>query len=140
MTARLKCRLLAGVILLAAALLPAAAQERVTLSIRLVRAGQLGGIDPRLNDVAALMRGNMAFSSFQLVESKTVALPASAPLVFARHYTMILRGPAQDLDIAVTRGRSALLRTRVKLNSKAPLVLGGITTRNGTLMFVLNRL
>lgn len=138
MTTRPSFRPLAILILVAvASLATAAGKEPSLLSIRLVRAGQGDGIDPQLQDVAALMRGTMAFSSFKLLDSKTVSLPASEPVLFAGNYKMTLKGAAEDLDIGVTKGRNFLLKTRVKLRGKAPLVLGGIATRDGTLLFVL---
>lgn len=139
MKPRLDARLAAAFLVLAlAAIMPVRAASAESLSIRMVRAGQGAAIDPALQDVAALMKGNLAFSSFKLLESKVVPLPATGPLLFSGGYKVVLQGPAGDLDITVTHGRQAVIKTHVKLHGRAPLVLGGIASRDGTLLFVLN--
>jgi hypothetical protein len=129
---------LAAVLLLWGQAVQPAQAENNTLSIRLVRASQGSETDPQLRDVAALMRGNMAFSSFKLLESQTVALPASAPVKMGKNYKVALKGPAENLEITVTRGLHVMLKTRVVLQGRVPLVLGGIPAKDGTLLFVLN--
>ena len=126
------------VLLVRGSLIPARAGTPVSLSIRMVQAGQGNEIDPALQDIAALMRGNLAFSSFKLLESQETVLPASAPAILGKSYKVTLQGPADNLDITVSRGRTVLIKTHVVLHGSAPLVLGGIASRDGTLLFVLN--
>lgn len=118
------------------AFLPARA-EAETLSIRLVRAGQGGEVDPALQDVAALMRGNLAFSSFKLLDSASVPLPAAGPVRMGKNFKVNLSGPAGNLSITVTQGGSTVIKTQAVLRGSSPLVLGGIPSREGTLLFVL---
>jgi hypothetical protein len=135
----IKRRLLPALALLLGLLLaplPAQAQAE-TLTIRMVRASQGTEIDPALQDVAALMRGNLAFSAFKLLDSATVTLPASAPVRLNKSYKVSLSGPASSLDITVTHGTVALIKTHAVLQGRSPLVLGGIPSRDGTLLFVL---
>ncbi len=129
--------LMAAILFAALAVLPARAGSE-SLSIRLVRASQGTEIDPALQDVAALMRGNLAFSSFKLVDSATVTLPASEPVKLGKNFKVALSGPANNLDITVSRGTVKLIQTRAVLHGRSPLVLGGIPARDGTLLFVLN--
>ncbi len=117
---------------------PIRADNAETLSIRMVLAGQGSAIDPQLQDVAALTKGSLAFSSFKLLDSKAITLPSSKPVLFGGNYKVLLKGLANDLDITVTHGRQAVIKTHVKLHGHAPLVLGGISSREGTLLFVLN--
>lgn len=128
--------LLAFFLVLAWTAAPAALAQNAQLSIRLVRAGQGGEVDPGLRDVAALMKGNLAFSSFKLLESASVGLPASGSVRMGQ-YKVALSGPAAALDIHVTRGGSSVIKTRAVLRGGSPLVLGGIPSREGTLLFVL---
>lgn len=130
--------LAAALLLWGLAVQPAQAEKNDLLSIRLVLAGQGSIVDSQLNDVAALVRGNLAFSSFRLLESQTVALPASAPVKMGKSYKVTLKGPADNLEITVTRGLQVVLKTRVVLQGRAPLVLGGIPAKDGTILFVLN--
>ncbi len=139
MTQRLNFRLaIAFLLLVLVGTLPVKADKPSSLSIRMVLAGQGSDIDPRLQDVAALMKGNLAFSSFKLLDTKTVPLPSSGPVLFAGNYKVLLLGPGDNLDITVTHGRQTVIKTHVKLHGRAPLVLGGIASREGTLLFVLN--
>jgi hypothetical protein len=139
MKMRLEFRIAAAFLVLTLfAVLPVHADGPQSLSIRMVLAGQGSDIDPQLQDVAALMKGNLAFSSFKLLEARTVPLPAASPLVFSGNYKVTLLGPADNLDITVTRGRQAVIKTLVKLNGRPPLVLGGVASRDGTILFVLN--
>jgi hypothetical protein len=115
----------------------AVAQAPVALSIRMVNAGIGTEIDPSLKDVANLMRGNLAFSSFKLVESEIVNLPASAP-VKMKSYKITLTGPANNLDVVISHAGRTLVKTHVELKGHSPLVLGGFSARDGTILFVLN--
>lgn len=116
----------------------AAAQSQAALSIRMVNAGVGSEIDPALTDVASLMRGNLAFSSFTLMESKTVELPASAPVKMGKNYKITLTGPPRNLDVVISQGNRVLVKTHVVLKGHSPLVLGGFASRSGTILFVLN--
>lgn len=138
MTKRTPILLLMAAFLFAAlAPLPARAASEA-LSIRLVRASQGTEIDPALQDVASLMRGNLAFSSFKLIDSATVTLPASEPVKLGKNFKVTLSGPAGNLDITVSRATVKLIQTRAVLHGRSPLVLGGIPSRDGTFLFVLS--
>ena len=139
MMMRLDIRLVTAFLMMALTAVPGSVADTPdSLSIRMVQASQGSGIDPGLQDVAALMKGNLAFSSFKLLESKTAPLPAPAPLLFAGKYKVTLQGLAGDLAITVTHGRKPVIKTHVKLHGRMPLVLGGIASRNGIILFVLN--
>jgi hypothetical protein len=117
---------------------PAARAESQKLSIRLVLAGQGSQVDPALKDVASLVRGNLAFSSYKLLETASVPLPASGSVRMGKNFKVSLSGPASNLDVTVTQGASSVIKTRAVLRGRSPLVLGGIPSRDGTYLFVLN--
>jgi len=120
---------------------PVAGQpQQPMLAVRLVAASHTSApLDARLQDVAPLLKANLAFRSFTLLESRTTALPAAAPIQFEAGYRLLAQGPADDLQITIARGRRPLLQTKVRLTGRAPLILGGIPHRNETLLFILNR-
>lgn len=114
---------------LAAAETPAA--ERLT--IRLVQASNQGeGASAELRDVAPLLQRNLPYRRFDLLESRTVRLPADQALSFAAGLTVRCTGHENRLALFVESGGAVLLQTEVRLTGETPLILGGFPAPGGT--------
>lgn len=133
--------------LLAAALfIPAAALAQMSppsepmLRIRLVQASpEPGPTDSALTTLADLLRRNMTFRSFRLLDVKTLRLPADQTLPFSGRFRLSLKGTAASLTVTLSRGSQTILNTRTSLHGRTPLVIGGVPDGSGgTLLFVLD--
>lgn len=110
------------------------------LRIRLVQASpEPGPTDPALVPLADLLRRNMTFRSFRLLDVKTLRLPAAQTLPFPGRFRLSLEGTAAALTVTLNRGSQTILNTRTSLHSRTPLVIGGVPHGSGgTLLFVLD--
>ncbi len=108
--------------------------------VRLIRASpETGATDPALVPLADLLRQNMTFRSFRLMDSQTVPLPAARTLQFPGGLRLTLNGPVESLDVTLLRGRHTILKTRAVLHRQAPLFIGGVPDgAGGTLLFSLD--
>ena len=113
-----------------------------TLRVRLVRASpDQAPTDPDLASLADLLRNNMSFRSFRLLDSQSVPLPlpTARTLHFSGRFRLALEGPPNTLNVTLARDRQTILKTRAVLRPGAPLVIGGIPDGSGgTLLFVLD--
>ena len=125
-------------VLVPALLLASTCLAGQSVSIRLVEAGNTPNVDSAgLADVIGVLRNNLPYSSFKLVASSSVSLPARKAVRTIGAYKVSCSGQAGNLVIAVSRGRKVLLNTRVELHE--PLFVGGFPTGDGKhiLVFVL---
>jgi hypothetical protein len=113
-------------------MLTAGAQAASSLSIRLPEASNAGsGVSPGVNDVAAILKGSLAFSSYRLIGSRSMSLPAAGAKNRVGDYEVICLGGQQSLAITVTRGGRVMLTTQVRMQDGAPLILGGFPGGSG---------
>ncbi len=114
----------------------AAAAQRLT--IRLVQATQEGqGASEGLRDVAPLLERNLPFRRFDLLESRTIRLPASETVLFAVGLSVKCEGGEEALSLFVQAGGTVLLQTQVRLTGQTPLILGGFPAPGGRRLLVL---
>jgi len=108
--------------------------------VRLVRASaEPAPTDPDLAGLANLLRHNMSFRSFRLLDSQSVPLPTARTLHFTGRFRLTLEGPPNALNVTLARDRQTILKTRAVLRPGAPLVIGGVPDGSGgTLLFVLD--
>ncbi|MCX7668902.1 MAG: hypothetical protein N2439_02360 [Anaerolineae bacterium] len=115
---------------------PGAAAERLT--IRLVQATNEGqGASDGLRDVAPLLERNLPFRRFELLESRTIRLPAADTLVFGAGLSVRCEGDDERLALLVRSGDAVLLQTQVRLTGQTPLILGGFPAPGGRRLLVL---
>jgi hypothetical protein len=132
----MKTRALSIALLLCAASLTGFAAD--VLSVRLVEASHDGTVvDRELTDVAPLLKRNMPFTSYRLVDARTVPLPAATVLEMRQKYTVGCDGAAADLKVTVARAGEELLRTTAALNPGKPLILGGFASDRGRILLIL---
>jgi len=136
-SASLRKFLSAGLLLWAAlAASGAAAADRLT--IRLVQATNEGqGASEGLRDVAPLLERNLPFRRFDLLESRTIRLPASETVAFAAGISVKCEGGEEGLSLFVQAGGAVLLQTQVRLTGQTPLILGGFPAPGGRRLLVL---
>ena len=97
-----------------------------TLSIRLIEASNDGkGVAPELSDVEKLLKQNMPYSGYRLVDSKATPLPASATIDLAAGFKVKCSGKQNNLSVTVTQNKKESLRSTVELRDGKPLILGG---------------
>ena len=114
----------------------AAAADRLT--IRLVQATNEGqGASDGLRDVAPLLERNLPFRRFDLLESRTIRLPASQTVVFGAGISVKCDGGGDNLSLFVQSGGAVLLQTQVRLTGQTPLILGGFPAPGGRRLLVL---
>ncbi len=118
--------------------LTGAASAAGSLSIRLVQASNRGqGVGDGLSDVAELLRGNMPFNTYALLATRSLALPADGAMPMGEGLTVRCSGRQGNLQVTVTRDGRAVLQTTVELQDGIPLIVGGIPTERGKLIFIL---
>ena len=119
-------------------MLTAGAQAASSLSIRLVEASNVGsGISTGAKDVAAILKGSLAFSNYKLIGACSMSLPAMGAKGRVGDYEVTCRGGQQSLSITVTRGGHVMLTTQVRMQDGAPLILGGFPGGAGRHVLVL---
>lgn len=129
---------LAALILLAVAASAPAAGATERLTIRLVQASNDGeGASGGLRDVAPLLQRNLPFRRFDLLESRTIRLPASETIVFNAGLSVRCEGDAERLSLFVQAGDTVVLQTQVRLTGQTPLILGGFAAPGGRRLLVL---
>ena len=99
-------------VLVVLTMLTAGVQAASSLSIRLVEASNAGsGASPGLNDVAAILKGSLAFSNYKLIGASSINLPATGAKSRLGDYEVTCRGGQQSLSITVTCGGKVMLTT-----------------------------
>jgi hypothetical protein len=107
-----------GILLLMALLtLPAAAD---TLSVRLVQMSNGAAyIDPDLSDMAGTIK-QLPYSTYKIVDSKTVALPANGTVNLSAGLAIVLKGAAANLDVDILRGGASTYKSTLGLRVGTP--------------------
>ena len=108
------------------------------LTIRLVEASNDGdGIDKGLRDIGSILKGQLPFKRYRLIDRGRCKLPAKQSIGLARGYNVECQGNQEHLTIKVRHRKSELLTTTVALRDGKPLMLGGFPDRKGKLLLVL---
>ncbi len=114
------------------ALAASGARAADRLTIRLIQASnQTEGASAELRDVAPLLRRNLPYRRFELLESRTVRLPVEQSLPFAAGLTVRCAGDENRLALFVESDGVILLQTEVRLTGETPLILGGFPAPGG---------
>jgi hypothetical protein len=108
-----------------------------TLTVRLVEAGNSGtGTSPALADVARLLKENMPFSSYVLVDSRQASVPGKGAVEIKGGYRVQYSGGGGGLTVVIQRDGKDLLRSTVALTASSPVVVGGFPSEKGKSVFV----
>ena len=127
--------LLLGLVLCACAATGAAGEQ---LGLRLVEAtNDNAGIAPGLADVADLLKRNMPFTGYRLVDSRSVPLPANGTTEMRLGFSVQCSGTQNSLAVTVMQKRNVLLRTNTALEDGKPLILGGFSGGGGRIFLIL---
>lgn len=110
--------------------LTATLQAGETVLVRLVRASNVPGIDPAVQDVKQAMSDNFAFKGFSLQDQKTFTLPADTTFTLGE-YSIKCQGSQRQLKIFVGQNKKLLVNTDVTLIDGKPLVVGGFPAQDG---------
>lgn len=130
-----KSSLLLALLLWAAALTGLAGDK---LGLRLVEAtNDNSGVAPQLADVADLLKRNMPFTGYRLLDTKTLALPAKGAVEMKLGFSVRCTGEQNNLAVTVVQKRDVLLRTTAALEDGKPLILGGFPTTDGRIILIL---
>ena len=118
--------------------LAASGVRAATLNVRLVEASQSGpSTAPGLQDVAGLLARNTPYTHFALLSSRSMTLPGEGTLTMGTGVSVACSGSPKSLNILVRQGGSTVLKTTVKIDDQAPLILGGFPSRGGKLLLIL---
>lgn len=108
------------------------------LSVRLVEASHAGqGMGVGLGDVANLLQNNLPYKSFQLLASRSMALPANGVASLNSGIVARCSGGQDNLSVVLERGGKKIMQTTVELRDGTPLIIGGISSAQGKLIIVL---
>jgi hypothetical protein len=108
------------------------------LSLRLVEASHAGqGMGVGLGDVANLLQNNLPYKSFQLLASRSMALPANGVASLSSGLVARCSGGQDNLSVVLERGGKKIMQTTVELRDGTPLIIGGISSAQGKLIIVL---
>jgi len=130
-------RTFAGVIVLLLTVCAAPARAGSELSIRLVeasegaRGGSLGG------HLSKMLPANLPFKQYDLLDSQSLALPASGSVTLKGGFMVTCSGGQQNLSVSLFRNNELLLTTLLNLQDDKPVVLGGFPGARGKVMIVL---
>ncbi len=112
------------------------AGELVTL--RLVEASNTGdGVSPELKDVGSILKAQLPFKSYRLVDRGKCKLPADQSIGMSRGYRIRCTGVQDNFTIKIRQGKSEILQTTVALKDGKPLMLGGFPSNKGKLLLIL---
>ncbi len=123
---------------LALALRPADAPA-TQLSVRLIEASNAeGGMDRALQDIAPLLRNNLPFKTYTLVDAQAVRLPSTGQALTLRGgYIVRCQGSLERLAVTVELNGRVLIQTEIALRPGAPMILGGFSGGRGKMLVVL---
>jgi hypothetical protein len=108
------------------------------VSVRLVEGHNQGsGLSKGLEDISGTLRKNLPFKRFDLLDSRTVTLPADRTTTMARGFSIRCSGTMGALQVTLKRGSSTLMNTTLHLRRGRPFVMGGFTSDKGKLLVVL---
>jgi len=108
------------------------------LSVRLVEASHAGqGMGTGLGDVANLLQNNLPYTTFQLLSSRSMSLPASSMASLSLGIVARCSGGQENMNVILERGGKKIMQTTVELRDGIPLIIGGISTGQGKMIVVL---
>ena len=108
------------------------------VTIRFVEASnEEVGIDKGLEDIGSILKGQLPFKRYRLIDRSQCKLPAKKSIQLARGYHLKCQGKQEHLTIWVRHGKADLLHTTVALKDGKPLMLGGFPDSRGKLLLVL---
>jgi len=117
---------------LAAAILalagPMALAQGDAVLVRLVAAdnSEAGDGNGELADVLPLLKDNLRFKSYQLLASGKVATGGTQPTAVGLGYSILVtKQGANTFSVDVSKGGRSLVKTRVILAPRQPVMLGG---------------
>ena len=112
------------------------AGEFVTL--RLVEASNTdGGVPPELKDVGGILRAQLPFTNYRLVDRGKCNLPANQTIRMSRGYNIQCTGTQDNFTVNVRQRKSEILQTTVAIKDGKPLMLGGFPSDKGKLLLIL---
>ena len=131
--------LLAPLAAVAAMWLASPAAPATQLTARLVEAGNQGeGVDAAIRDVAPLLKANLPYRQFRLLDRKRLALPGGGATELRGGYLLRCSGNPDRVSITMERGGKVLIQTVLSLAGGRPAVLGGFPSdRGGRLLVVI---
>lgn len=107
------------------------------LSIRLIEAtNEARGNAKGIEDVVGILGKSLAFRNYKLVASSSLRLPAKNATTVLGGYKVKCSGQAKGLAITVVQGKRQLLKTKVVLRRKKPVMLGGLPSKKGKRILV----
>jgi hypothetical protein len=130
-------RLIAALLLLLAPLTGASAED--SLWIRMIEASNDGQeISPAVRDLVPLLRDNLPFKQYKLLDQNTTRLPASGEVKLAEGFKLRLFGVADNLQVTLEKDGKVMIQTVLSLRKGRPVILGGFPRgAGGKLLLVL---
>ena len=97
-----------------------------TLHVHMVQASNNGAakMDGSLKSFEKLLKSNLPFKRFTLVDKKTVPLPGGKPMPL-KDYTLTCTGTAANLSISLAHKGRNVMTSNVKIEEGKPLIVGG---------------
>jgi len=133
MKIRVKTILFLGLMLMAEGVLAGS-----TLSVRLVEASNAGqGMGNGLGDVSPLLLNNLPYKTFQLLASRSMALPANSVASLNSGIVARCSGGQDNLSVVLERGGKKIMQTTVELRDGTPLIIGGLSAGQSKLIVIL---
>lgn len=116
-----------------------AAEAGAPLSVRLVEAANdREEVSPALRDVVPMLRSNLPFRRFTLLDQATVKLPSTGQQAgLAGGFLLNVQGSQDRLSVTLERHGKVLIQTVLSLQNGKPFVLGGFPQGAGKLLLVL---
>ena len=129
-----------ALIIAAGIVAPAAMAE--SLQVHMVQATNSGvaKIDSGLKSFEKLLKSNLPFKRFTLVDTKTVSLPAGKPIPL-KDYTLTCKGAASNLSISLSHKGRKVVNSNVKIEQGKPLIVGGFpdaSDKNARVLLILS--
>lgn len=106
--------------------LVATAATAETLTVNMVKAANKGreSVDPKLKPFENLLKSNLPFKRFELVDSKTLTLPGKKTVPL-KDYTLTCDGSAANLKITVAHKGKQVMSSKASIEAGKPLIVGG---------------
>lgn len=116
-----------------------AARAAAPLSVRLVEAANdREEVTPALRDVVPMLRNNLPFRRFTLLDQTTVKLPSAGHQAeLAGGFLLRVQGSQDRLSVTLERHGKVEIQTVLSLQNGKPFVLGGFPLGAGKLLLVL---
>ncbi len=119
----------------------AVAQRQGILNVRLVRVAEseeVGSVDQGLEDVLPLLRANLRYSDYLLVEDRNLKLRPGVEQELPEGFRVYVSDiDSMIMTVSIDRHQHSLLRTRLKLRVGRPLVVGPFRDPEGNTGYIL---